>query len=215
MSSLRLSFAALSLLLVSGCASTQEAPESTPAPPPEPELISRLPANIESFDYDGYRFFEDADAGFTFRYINKRKKRLADVYVYPVAEENTELGHNQLVLGSTKATLQAIGEATRRGIYANFNVVTAATRARGLRTVARVETTYLRENLASYGVLYQTEYDGTLMKIRVSMPDNESNRSNSEWDRFAMQTFDLIINRLETAAAEASTAADAGAAKQL
>jgi len=209
MSFVRFSIAAVSLLLASACAATNAAPEPV-AEPPEPELISRLPTSIESFDYEGYRFFEKADAGFTFRYTNKRKKRMADVYVYPVATENAELPHDELVLGSTRATLQAIGEATRRGIYANFNVVTAATKAQGIRTVARVETTYLRQNLASYGVLYQTEFDGTLMKIRVSMPDNESNRDSQEWDRFAQQTFDLIINRLQTAEAElAATSMDA------
>jgi len=102
-----------------------------------------------------------------------------------------------LVMGSTRATIHAIGEAVKQGIYANFNVVGAATQARGLRTVARVEATYLRENLASYTLVYQTEYDGTLLKIRVSMPDNESNRGNTEWDEFANTIFNAIVDELD------------------
>lgn len=196
-------------LLTSACASlpgwfgSTEADEValTNAPlaenPPEPPLIARLPDSLESFDYEGYRFFADADTGYTFRYVNPRKQRMADVYVYPVAEANRTLDHDQLVLGSTRATLQAIAAAASQGLYDNFQVIGAATRARGLRTVARVETTYLRENLASYSLVYQTEYQGTLLKVRVSMPDNDSNRDSDEWDRFALHMFDMIVDELD------------------
>ena len=93
--------------------------------------------------------------------------------------------------------MQAISEAVRQGVYANFNVIGAATHTRGMRTVARVEATYLRQNLASYTLVYQSEYNGTLMKIRMSMPDNESNRANGEWDHFASQVFDLIVTDID------------------
>ena len=162
-----------------------------------PAAIEALPASIASFDYDGYRRFDDGSNGYSVRYANAPKKRLADVYIYPVAEENAELEHEALVLGSTRATLQAIGEAVNQGLYANFAVLDAATRTQGLRTTARVQATYLRDNLASYTLLYQTEHDGTLMKIRLSMPDNESNRANGEWDAFAARVFEVLIDDLD------------------
>lgn len=162
-----------------------------------PELIEVLPSEVGSFDYEGFRYFEDESNGYTFRYTNSGKHRMADVYVYPVATENEDLDHDDLVMGSTRATIQAIGDAVKQGIYTDFNVVGAATQARGIRTVARVEATYLRQNLASYTLVYQTEYDGTLLKIRVSMPDNESNRSNSEWDEFANTIFNTIVEELD------------------
>lgn len=164
---------------------------------PDPSLIALLPATFESFDFEGFRHFDQADTGFTVRYSNPRKRRFADLYVYPVAEENRRLAHDQLVMGSTRATLKAIGRAVARGVYANFNVVGTATHARGVRTVARVETTYLRENLASYSLLYQTEYNGTLVKVRVTMPDNESNRRSREWDRFALAMLDTVIEDID------------------
>lgn len=170
--------------------------------PPAPDAISQLPPSIASFDYDGYRRFDDGSDGYSFRYADAAKNRLADVYVYPVAAENANLAHEALVLGSTRATIQAIGEAVNRGLYANFAVLDAATQARGMRTTARVQATYLRGNLASYTLLYQTEHDGTLMKIRLSMPDNESNRTNGEWDAFAERVFELLIDRVERDAAE-------------
>lgn len=165
---------------------------------PAPEMLEALPTEVGSFDYEGYRYFQDSSNGYTFRYSNPRKHRMADVYVYPVAEENQDLAHDALVMGSTRATIQAIGEAVKQGIYTNFNVVGAATQARGFRTVARVEATYLRQNLASYTLVYQTEYDGTLLKIRVSMPDNESNRSSEEWDKFANTMFNTIVEELDS-----------------
>jgi len=189
-------FLLASSLSLSACATLEKTSEEE-AVPEAPELIEALPTEVGSFDYEGYRYFTDASTGYTVRYTNPRKHRMADVYVYPVAEENEDLAHDDLVMGSTRATIHAIGEAVKQGIYANFNVVGAATQARGLRTVARVEATYLRENLASYTLVYQTEYDGTLLKIRVSMPDNESNRGNTEWDEFANTIFNAIVDELD------------------
>ncbi|MBX2836594.1 MAG: hypothetical protein KTR35_07060 [Gammaproteobacteria bacterium] len=181
----------LLLLVLSACASIQPAPDT----PVAPELIKRLPAQVGSFTYQNYRFFEDAESGYTFRYQNTMKRRVADVYVYPVATENRNLDHDQLVLGSTKATIDAISTAVQDGIYANFNIVGAATKVRGVSTVARIEATYLQQNLASYTLVYQTELDGTFMKIRVSMPDNDANRASTEWDQFAEEMFELISEK--------------------
>ncbi len=183
---------ALASALATACAATGERQTVVPS------LIGTLPETIASFQFDGYKHFDDESGGFSFRYRNASKKRLADVYVYPVAEENAELAHEALVLGSTRATIQAITEAVSQGHYSNFDLLGAATRAQGARTTARVHATYLRENLASFTMLYQSEHKGTLMKIRVSMPDNNSNRLNSEWDAFAERVFDLVIEDIET-----------------
>ncbi len=184
----------LAVLFTSACASVTPA---EPEPLQEPALISSLPDAVNTFELQGYKYFNDGSGGYSVRYANARKRRIADVYIYPVAEENSALEHNQLVLGSTRATMQAIGEAARQGHYANLNVINAATQARGVRTVARVQATYLRQNLASYTLVYQTEYEGTLVKIRLSMPDNESNRGSREWDNFADKMFDHVIADLE------------------
>ncbi len=196
-----------SLALATACATSAPIVKETEAQPiakPEPTLIAELPTTINSFEYEGFKHFEDGSGGFSIRYANKRKKRMADLYVYPVAEENTNLEHNQLVLGSTRATLMAISQATQQGHYANFNVVNASTRASGLRTTARVQATYLRQNLASYTLVYQTEHEGTLLKIRISMPDNEFNRTNNEWDNFADKMFNTAIKNLEASKLTAS-----------
>ncbi len=196
-------------MFISACATTNPEPELQAAQPAEPELIAALPEELGTFEYAGYRYFEDNNNGYTFRYANDAKRRIADVYVYPVAKENVSLKHNELVMGSTRATIQAIGEAVKQGLYANFNVVGAATVARGTRTVARVEATYLRENLASYTLVYQTEYEGTLLKIRVSMPDNEANRASTEWDEFAQTIFNQVVEQLESERRDANTFAAA------
>lgn len=182
-------------LALSACATLEQPTEK--AAEPAPELIENLPDDIGSFGYEGYRYFEDSSNGYTIRYTNPQKRRLADVYVYPVATQNANLDHEDLVMGSTRATIQAIAGAVKQGIYDNFNLVGAATQARGFRTVARVEATYLSDNLASYTLVYQTEYDGTLLKIRVTMPDNESNRTSLEWDRFANTMFNKIVVELD------------------
>ena len=186
------------LTVISACATREPAAAAEPVPP---ALVASLPTSVGSFEYEGFRHFEDGSGGYSLRYGNARKRRVADVYVYPVSAANRTLAHEKLVMGSTRATMQAIGEAVRQGVYTDFAVLNAATRARGVRTVARVQATYLRKNLASYTLLYQTEHDGTLMKIRVSMPDNDSNRTSAEWDRFADRLFGLIVADLKGTAA--------------
>ncbi len=185
----------ISCLALSACATL--VPPTEDVAEPAPKLIETLPEDIGSFEYQGYRYFEDSSNGYTIRYVNPQKRRLADVYVYPVATQNADLDHEDLVMGSTRATIQAIAGAVKQGIYDNFNLVGAATQARGFRTVARVEATYLSDNLASYTLVYQTEYDGTLLKIRVTMPDNESNRTSHEWDSFADTMFNKIVVELD------------------
>ncbi len=200
---------ALSLSLLSACASVKLPGDSASNDENQaetPTLIQALPESIETFDYENYRYFEDGTEGFQLRYSNPRKRRMASIYVYPVDKENEGLEHDQLVLGSTRATMQALGNAVKQGYYANFNVVDAATRSQGVRTIARVQATYLQQNLASYTLVYQTEYDGTFLKIRFTMPDNESNRSSREWDQFADQMFKLIIEDLDAQGSGASSA---------
>lgn len=191
------SLALLATISVLNACATVPPAEPDPVQPPEPALIKALPDTIDTFELQGYKHFEDGSGGYSVRYTNKRKRRIADLYIYPVAEENTDLGHNQLVLGSTRATLMAIGEAAKQGHYENFNVINAATRAQGVRTIARVKATYLRQNLASYTLVYQTEHKGTLLKVRMNMPDNESNRSSAEWDSFADQMFQTVIRDID------------------
>lgn len=194
-----------SMLFSSACATVTPA-EPEPNPLQEPALIEVLPDTMQSFDLQGYKYFQDSSGGYSIRYANLPKRRIADVYIYPVADENSELAHDQLVLGSTRATIQAIGEAARQGHYANFNVINAGTQSYGVRTVARVQATYLRQNLASMTLVYQTEYKGTLVKIRVSMPDNESNRSSLEWDNFAENIFSTVIAQIDETATISMTA---------
>jgi hypothetical protein len=191
----RLSLLLISLLFTNACAALTITPEIS-ANTSAPALMLKLPKTVESFDMQGFKYFNDG-SGYSIRYSNERKQRLADLYIYDVADENASLDHKQLVLGSTRAPMDAIGAAAEQGHYANYNVLDAATHAQGLRTVARVQATYLRQNLASYTLVYQTEHKGTLLKIRVTMPDNDSNRNSNEWDLFTNTVFQSVISELD------------------
>jgi len=192
--------------MISACASTQATPDAADklaknekkGPLPHAELVASLPKTVETFDLAGAREFSTSGEGVTVQYVNARKHRHADVFLYPVAEENRELKHPDLVYGSTQATMRAIAQAVQQGIYKNLSVLDAATKANGLRTIARVQATYLRNNLASYTLVYQTEHDGMMVKIRVTMPDNDTNRESREWDRFADQIFRAVGKQLDS-----------------
>lgn len=182
---------------------------------PQAELVASLPKTVESFEMEGAQAFDTGGDGVNVRYTNARKNRRADVFVYPVAEKNQSLVHSDLVMGSTQATMQAISQAVQQGVYQNLNVIDAATRVTGLRTVARVQATYLRNNLASYTLVYQTEHDGTMLKIRMTMPDNNPNRESREWDRFANQVLEAVTTRLDQDNAAVSVSNELDASKTL
>ncbi|MFT6876526.1 MAG: hypothetical protein ACI9XK_001951 [Granulosicoccus sp.] len=200
MHSIRLILLLISVLFTNACAALTITPEKK-VDSEAPAIMLKLPKTVESFDMQGFKYFNDG-SGYSIRYSNERKQRLADLYIYDVAEENASLDHKQLVLGSTKATMDAIGAAAKQGHYANYSVLNAAMHAQGLRTVARVQATYLRQNLASYTLVYQTEYKGTLLKIRVTMPDNDSNRNSREWDLFTDTVFQSVISELDSTSME-------------
>jgi hypothetical protein len=209
MHSVRLVFLLISLLFTNACVALTITPENTNNTD-VPALMHKLPKTVQSFNMQGFKYFNDG-SGYSIRYSNERKQRLADLYIYDVAEENESLNHKQLVLGSTRATMDAIGAAADQGHYTNFNILDAATHAQGLRTIARVQATYLRQNLASYTLVYQTEYKGTLLKIRVTMPDNDSNRSSDEWDNFTDTVFQSVISELDNAELEETATSDLSA----
>lgn len=209
MPSLRLTVLLSSLLFTNACAALTLTPEESAATE-APAILSELPQEVETFDLQGYKYFNDG-SGYSIRYSNERKQRIADLYVYDVAEENLTLDHEQLVLGSTKATMDAIAAAAKKGHYSNYNIVDAATHVLGLRTVARVQATYLRQNLASYTLVYQTEYKGTLLKIRLTMPDNDSNRNSGEWDLFTDTIFQSVIAELNSPTTEQASVTDLSA----
>lgn len=196
MHSIRLSLLLIFFVITNAHSALSVTPETKNTARQAPALMHKLPKTVRSFNMLGYKYFNDG-SGYSIRYSNERKQRLADVYIYEVAEENTSLNHEQLVLGSTRATMDAISAAAEQGHYANFNVLDAATQAQGVRTVARVQATYVRQNLASYTLVYQTEHKGTLLKIRVTMPDNDSNRNSGEWDLFTETVFQSVISELD------------------
>jgi len=157
----------ISLLFSTACAAvTLNANESLHET--EPELL---------------KYFNDG-SGYSIRYSNPRKQRVADLYIYEVAEENASLEHSDLVVGSTRATMDAISAAAQQGHYDNYNVIHAATHSQGVR-------------MASYTLVYQTEHNGTLLKIRVTMPDNDSNRESTEWDEFTDTLFLAVVEELD------------------
>ncbi len=184
------------LLFTAACAAVSPSPPE-PERQAEPELMQVMPESVKSFELRGYKYFNDG-SGYSIRYANEHKQRLADLFIYDVAQENAALDHDELVIGSTRATMDAISEAAKQGHYANLNVINAVTHSQGPRTIARVQATYLRQNLASYTLVYQTEYKGKLLKVRVTMPDNDSNRNSTEWDQFTDTVFSTVIDDLDS-----------------
>jgi len=196
-------FLLTSLLFASACAALTTNAEETQSTE-VPAMMYTLPKTVGSFDMQGFKHFNDG-SGYSIRYSNEPKQRSADLYIYEVAKENASLNHEQLVIGSSRATMDAISAAAEQGHYANYTVIDAATHVQGLRTVARVQATYLRQNLT---LVYQTEYKGTLLKVRVSMPDNDSNRNSDEWDQFTDTVFKSVISELDKAELERQAAFD-------
>ena len=65
--------------------------------------------------------------------------------------------------------------------------------------IVRCKLSMLRENLKIVSYLYVTEHKGKLLKIRITLPDNEINRSREDIENFAIEMFINIMDNIDSA----------------
>jgi hypothetical protein len=162
-------------------------------------ILDVLPRRIEGFTYEGSSTYPDP-LGYSLRYQNDNNLHaFADIYLYPAPPGAASFTHEEIVVGVTNEALQEIDYFKQRGLYSEFKIISSGTFEIQGKTVSRVEIHLVKNNLVLYSLLYVTESDGKLIKARMSMPNNDANRTNEAWTRFIKSAFATIINNIDKA----------------
>ena len=163
------------------------------------KLLDVLPDNIEGFLYQDSTTYPDP-WGYSLRYAYSENSRVySDIYIYPVPKEMREYSQEEIVNGMTNAALREIELVKQRGAYSEFQIIEADASHMLGEYLTRVEMYLVKNNLASYSLLFLTERDGRLIKVRMTMPDNESNRKSATWQKFINTILSGILKNIEKA----------------
>ncbi len=184
---------ALLTICVSACSTV-----SVKNPTEEPEIISILPKMVEGYSYVGTHVYPSEEYGYSVRYTLS-SKNYADIYIYPVPEQVKEYPHKDIVFGMTGHAVSEIELAQEKGLYHGFEVLDKSAFDNSGIIFSKVEAKLIKDNLVSYTILYITENSSKLIKARITMPDNERNRSNKRWDNFIGEIFGFIISNINKA----------------
>ena len=171
---------------------------SVKVPEKEPGIVSILPRMVEGYSYVGVHVYPSEEYGYSVRYTLS-SKNYADIYIYPVPEQAKKYSHKDIVFGMTGNAISEIELAQEKGLYHEFEILNKSAFNNSGLVFSKVEAKLVKDNLVSYTILYLTENRSKLIKARITMPDNESNRSNKKWDAFIGEIFGFIINNIDKA----------------
>jgi len=157
------------------------------------QLLEVVPHQLHGFVYTTTQTYPEP-WGYSFRFIHESNPRIhADIYVYPVPENLNLIDSKRIVLEMASQSLQEIDEAAKQGSYSDYQLIRNSSIEINGHFVTRSDIYLIRSNLAVYSLLFLTESKGTLIKARISMPDNETNRSGSQWEEFVREMFSAIL----------------------
>ena len=150
-------------------------------------LDSVLPAQIGPFTEAGTHVYPGHAEGYSVRYVSERNHH-ADVYVFPVPEDLESESDEAILEAMVDATVAGMQMAVAGGAYRELKVSPSTDMTINNERVLKFDGSFERDDLPWYSVSYITESEGTVLKIRMSMPDSESNRNSVDWDAFAAAT---------------------------
>ncbi len=162
-----------------------------------PEILQRLPSNIDGFLYRGARNYP-ASLGYSLRYRHGEIPDVdAEVLVSPVPQEAVAYSHIERVDLMSMRALREIQTARARGVYADYSIIRSGSFEIDGSYATRTDIALLRDEFASVALLFLTEREGRLLTLRMTMPDNYSNRHHDNWQQFAETVFGLILENIE------------------
>ena len=168
--------------------------------PPEAQWIE-FPLSIGVLHQDGTQKYEDPSLGYTVRYYDESKANLVDVYVYPVAEEVASRGHQERVATYLYASQRDIHAAVSAGYYLrNEELGIDAFLLEG-KQVLRSRHQLQTASGELYSLIYVTEVDGTVVKIRASVRGTVNAVVHGAFENEAFGLLEVAVKALDSAVA--------------
>ncbi len=189
-----------SLLFLIACASAPQHVDDTQKTSVARELAVVIDVEPQQYRYIALQEY-GGELGYSLRYSKQTEQNhFADVYIWPVHQQLNDFSHKDIVYAMSNSAEQDIYTAEKYGAYSNVKLLD---RSEQFMTddmmVTRQRFTFIRNHLLTLSFLYLTEYQGKVLKIRLSLADNEFNQTRKDIDTFALSLFEQIIENFHLA----------------
>ncbi len=158
-----------------------------------PPIVQKIPKEVQGYHYVAFKDFGGA-MGLSLRYDKEKEIRHnADVYVWSVPENLKEESHRVKVYVETIGALKGIFLFAEAGHYSNIKFLEKGAYGveEAMTTVHKMSMRKSGEDILSF--LYVSEYQGHMLKVRISMLDTGFNRARKDMNQFVHQIFTDII----------------------
>lgn len=163
----------------------------------KPHILELIPKNVEGFRYVDYYEYPEP-YGYSLRYLYEKNNMVhSDVYLYPSGIDSKLYSHKEIVLGMTDILMNEFDITVKKGMYSEFRAIKSSSFSVLDKIVTRNDLYLVRDNLETYSLLFLTESNGRMIKIRMSMPNNTHNRKSTNWQKFANQIIRFILENIE------------------
>ncbi len=177
-------------ILISACSSTPS--QTSQSDTDAPEIVQYINQSIHGYRYQDYKKF-DNNLGYALRYVKEDEPTIvASVFVWPTPESTKSYSHKEIIYAVTKASLDDIYVVEKLGDYQNVNVLEAVAYDNDvIVTKHKLSLTY--QDIPRITLLYVSEHQGDLLKVRLTMDNNPKNIARQDIDQFVMAVFSEIV----------------------
>ena len=164
----------------------------------EPSIISSISKEIVDYAYEGYHVYPSG-YGYSLRYRNLYQDRhYADIYVWPVNQGDAHIAHKDLVDIYSQGGVADIFSAQDQGRYSSVKVLSKETFNVNGKIVSKHTLSYNHSGVPVFSYLFISEFDGELLKARLTFKNTPRNRKRKEYKEFVSAIFKQIMQYKQT-----------------
>lgn len=187
-------------LFLAGCVSQNSKDSNTSGSSEEsnePDIVNLLPKTVDEYRYAGFKNYRNK-LGYSLRYIKDNEiHHHADIYIWDTPTQISSHSHRDIVYSATNAAIREIHAIAAQGRYSKIEFLEKLAFGADDSVLTLHKISMQKDNLAVISFLYVSEYKGNLLKARITLPDNEFNRSRNDVHVFVGHMFAAITEILE------------------
>lgn len=161
----------------------------------EPDIVKYLSKDLEGYQLVKARTHKEGRV-FSIRYNKvKESNHSADVYIWP-KPKNANANHQDFVSAATQRGIRDIFSLQKSGHYENVKILEQGQLKVDDTIITKSSLSFLKRNLSTISHLYITQVEDKILKVSISLPNNETNLSRSDIDIFSSKILLEIKSQL-------------------
>ena len=143
-------------------------------------------------------YFENPAFGYVVTFKTLDASEVLDVYIFPVDAKFAQLENKQLVDIFLLEAQQGINDAVKLGIYTKADKHGVIAYPFDNYYILKSQYTIQTAHGELYSVIYITEYNGTVIKLRISIPNKSKNDVLDEIETTAFELIQVALDALQS-----------------